>query len=171
MNVILLGYRGSGKSSIGQRLADRLWISFMDLDPLIVKQAGKTIKRIFDEDGEPAFRDLESQILAKALAASDTIISPGGGIILRESNRDFIKKSGAKAVYLRCEPSVLLQRINSDPATADNRPALTGANGGIDEIKELMAQREPLYRETMTSELDVTNLTIDEAVHHISRMI
>jgi shikimate kinase len=171
MNVILLGYRGSGKTTIGQRLADRLWINFIDIDPQIVKQTGKPIKRIFDENGEEAFRDMESQLFAKALESSDTIISPGGGIILRQANRDLIVKSGAKAIYLRCEPATLLQRINQDPSTADNRPALTAANGGINEINQLLALREPLYRQAMTSELDVTNLTPDEAVHHISRMI
>lgn len=171
MNVILLGYRGSGKSTIGLRLADRLWINFFDLDPEIVKQAGKSIKRIFEEDGEEAFRAMEAQALEKALGMADTIIAPGGGIILKEENRQRIVKSGAKVIYLRCEPAVLLKRINEDPATAENRPALTAGNGGLDEIVKLMAMREPLYRQVMTSELDVTNLTIDDAVHHISRMI
>lgn len=170
MGVILIGYRGSGKTTIGKKLASRLWWKFVDTDALIVQTAGKSIKEIFEQDGEPKFRGLETAAVKEACALQDHVVALGGGAVLKEENRNLIKASGHNVVYLRCQPQVLLQRIQSDTATAMNRPNLT-ALGGIAEIENLLSQREPLYRETATSELDVTNLTPDEAVVHVSRMM
>ena len=171
MNVILVGYRGCGKSTIGRKLADRLWQTFVDTDELIVRRAGKPINRIFAEDGEPAFRDLESAVLREVLAADETIIALGGGTVIREENRRLIKSSGAKVIYLRCDIGVLDQRIQSDARTGENRPALTALGGGLEEITLKIAEREPLYREVMTAEFDVTHQTVDDAVHRIVRML
>jgi shikimate kinase len=171
MSVILIGYRGSGKTTTGRKLADRLWLSFVDVDDLIVKKAGKTIREIFADQGEPHFRDLESQALSEALAKKDHVIALGGGSILRPENRALIKASGRKVVYLRCEPETLHQRIQADVTTAETRPALTSLGGSIEEIKKVLDEREPLYREVMTSELDVTNLSPEEACVHITRMM
>jgi shikimate kinase len=171
MSVVLIGYRGSGKSSIGRKLADRLWQAFVDTDDLIVKSAGKSIREIFEQDGEQHFRDLETAAVRDALGRNDHVIALGGGAVLREENRATIKSSGRSVVYLRCEPQVLLQRIESDPQTVATRPNLTPLGGGIDEIRELLAQREPLYREVKTAELDVTNLSIEDACVHIARMM
>jgi shikimate kinase len=171
MSVILIGYRGSGKTTTGQKLADRLWLSFVDVDDLIVKKAGKTIREIFADDGEPHFRDLESQALTEALAKNDQVIALGGGSILRPENRAAIKASGRKVIYLRCEAQTLYDRIQADTKTAENRPSLTSLGGSVEEIKKLLEDREPLYREVMTSELDVTNLSPEEACVHITRMM
>ena len=171
MNVILIGYRGCGKTTVGQRLADRLWQTFADVDDLIVRRAGKTIKQIFEQDGEAHFRDLETAALREALAMTDKVIGVGGGIVVREENRKLIKESGLKVIYLKCEPAVLEKRIREDPATTQTRPPLTPHGGNLEEILQRLAEREPLYRQLMTAELEVTNLTMDEAVHHISRMI
>lgn len=170
MSVILIGYRGSGKTTVGKKLAGRLWQKFVDTDELIVKSAGKSIKEIFEQEGEPRFRDLETIALQSACGMQDHVIALGGGAILREENRQIIKSSGRKVIYLRCKPEILWQRIQNDLATAMNRPNLT-TMGGLPEIQNLLAQREPLYREVMSAELDVTNLTADEAVVYISRMM
>lgn len=171
MSVILLGYRGSGKSTIGRKLADRLWLHCVDTDDLIVRSAGRSIREIFESDGEDRFRDLESQAVEQALAGEEKVIALGGGAVLREGNRELLKRSGHPRIYLRCEPAVLLQRIRSDPATAANRPALTKLGGGLEEVQALLAQREPLYRDAMTAELDVTHLSVDEAVSYVARML
>jgi shikimate kinase len=171
MNVILIGYRGCGKTTIGQKLADRLWQTFVDIDDLIVRRAGKNIKQIFEEDGEPAFRDIESSVLREVLATDDTVIGLGGGTVIRDENRKLLKSSGAKIIYLRCELAELDRRIRADTRTAETRPALTHLGGTIDEIRVKLAEREPHYREVMTSELEVTNLTPADAVHHIARML
>ena len=170
MSAILVGYRGSGKTSVGRKLADRLWQSFVDTDEMIVKAAGKSIKEIFEQYGEAHFRDLEADAVKQACTLQDHIISLGGGAVLRDENRALIKASGFKVVYLRCEPAVLHQRIQSDPQTLAARPNLTTL-GGVEEIRKLLADREPFYRQVMTSELDVTNLSIDEALVYVTRLI
>ena len=171
MSTILLGYRGCGKTTIGKRLADRLWQKFIDTDELVVAAAGKTIREIFEQDGEARFRELESEAIQRALAMNDHVIALGGGAVVREENRKLLLASPHKRVYLRCEPEKLHERIEADPTTSANRPALTSAGGGIEEIRQLLAQREPLYREVKTVELDVTNLTPEEAVVYIVRLL
>ncbi len=171
MGVVLLGYRGSGKTTVGRKLADRLWCEFVDTDEEVVRRAKKSIKDIFAQDGEAAFRDLESAVLADVLKRGSDVISCGGGIVLREANRAAMLASSHSRVYLRCEPEALHQRIHADPATAQSRPALTALGGGIDEIRSLLEQREPLYREVMTAELEVTNLDVDEVVVRITKLV
>lgn len=171
MNILLIGYRGSGKTTIGKKLADRLWQPFVDTDDLIIRAADKSIREIFAESGEESFRDLETQALQQAMALTDHVISLGGGAVIREQNRQLIKNSGHKVIYLRCEPSTLHQRIAADPNTAANRPALSPSGGNLDEILAILARREPWYRQIMTAELDVTNLSADEAVVYIVRLL
>ena len=171
MSVVLIGYRGSGKSSIGRKLADRLWQPFIDTDEMVVKAAGKSIREIFEQEGEQRFRELEAQALREACAKQEHVIAVGGGAVLREENRQVLRGAGHRIVYLRCEPQVLLERIQSDPKTSESRPNLTGLGGGIEEIRSLLAQREPLYRELMSFELDVTNLSVEDACVHITRVM
>jgi shikimate kinase len=171
MSVVLLGYRGSGKTSVGAKLADRMWLKFVDTDDLIVKAVGMTIREIFEKDGESRFRDLESDAIREALSGDEKVIALGGGAVLREPNRVILKNDAHRRIYLRCEPQVLHERIQADQTTAATRPALTHLGGGIDEIRSLLAQREPLYREVMTAELDVTNLSIDEAATYVARLL
>jgi shikimate kinase len=174
MSVFLIGYRGCGKTTIGRKLADRLWQSFVDVDERIVTRAGKTIKAIFDEDGEPAFRELEAAVVRDCGQLKDHVIALGGGTLQRKENHQVVTRPGHKVVYLRCDPEVLLARIQSDPQSAATRPNLTilgSGGGGLEEIKAMLAIREPIYHSAMTSELDVTHLTPEEAVVYISRMI
>jgi len=171
MLLMLVGYRGSGKSSIGKRLAGDLWQKFVDTDALIVQRAGRSIAQIFKDDGEAYFRALESQIVIECCGLVDHVIALGGGAVLREENRAAIKASGAKVIYLRCDATVLLKRIASDPGSSLSRPALTPLGGGIEEITQLLADREPLYREVATKELDVTNLSVEEAAKYVARLL
>jgi shikimate kinase len=171
MSVILIGYRGSGKTTVGKKLADRLWQTFVDTDELIVKMANKTIKDIFEADGEQRFRDLESEAVQQACKLDDHVISLGGGAVLRAENRGLLKHSHHKRIYLRCDPRTLHQRIVNDPQTAANRPSLTALGGSVDEVAQLLAQREPLYREVMTAELDVTLLSPDEAMVYCTKLM
>jgi shikimate kinase len=171
VSIVLIGYRGCGKTTIGKKLADRLWQSFVDTDELIVRKAGKSIREIFADEGETHFRDLEAQAVREVSLLDDHVIALGGGAPLREENRAVLRSRDHKIIYLRCDPEVLYQRIHADPQTAATRPALTGLGGGIEEIKSLLAQREPVYRQLMTAELDVTNLSVDEAMVYIVRLL
>ena len=166
-----MGYRGCGKTTIGKRLADRLWQPFIDVDDVIVRTAGRTIKEVFEKQGEPFFRELEARAVKQVCALSEHVISLGGGTLGREENRRAIKNSGHKVVYLRCEPKELHRRIQADPESLHTRPHLTPLCGSIEEIKKMLAEREPFYREVMTTELDVTNLTPEEAVVYVSRLV
>jgi shikimate kinase len=171
MSIALIGYRGSGKSTVGKRLADRLWHTFVDTDELIVKRAGKSIREIFESDGESKFRELESQVVSEVCKLPDHVIALGGGAVMREENRRAIKDAGLKVIYLKCDPEELLKRIESDPATAAARPSLTSLGGGIEEVRKILTEREPVYRSVMTGELDVTNLSPQDAVVYVSRLV
>src|SRR3954471_12313795 len=147
MTIGLIGYRGSGKTTLGKRLADRLWQKCLDTDQRITELAGKTIKAIFEQDGEGKFRDIESQAVREACATPDLVIAFGGGALDREENRAVISAANVKLIYLRCEPAELLRRIQADPQPAEPRPNLTSLMGGIQEIKTVLARREPIWKE------------------------
>ena len=83
MSIVLIGYRGSGKTTVGRRLADQLWQTFVDVDDLITARAEKTIKEIFEQDGEPAFRDIESDVVREVSAQHEQVVCLGGGSLLR----------------------------------------------------------------------------------------
>jgi len=176
--MILLGYRGSGKTTIGKQLAEQMRTSFVDTDDLVVAMAGRTIRAIFQEKGESYFRDLESLAVRRVceqsaadLPAVSPIIALGGGAVLREENREQLIASPHRRVFLRCDAEVLHDRIHADPLTAHNRPSLTHLGGGIEEIRALLAIREPIYRAVMTDELDVTDLDTDRAVELLRKML
>jgi shikimate kinase len=169
MTIVLIGYRGSGKTTVGRLLAARLATTFVDCDEVIVTRHGKSIREIFSAEGEEAFRKLETSVIADLASKTDHVIAVGGGAVLREENRRAL--ADHFVVYLRCDPAVLHKRIKADPATSDNRPNLTDLGGGIEEIEALLRHREPIYRAAMNVELDVTNLSPDEAAEEIARLI
>ena len=145
-NIILIGYRGTGKTTVGHLLILRTKGGFTDLDDLIEASAGKSIAEIFATEGEAGFRDREAAELAVICQFSECIIGTGGGAILREANRRLMRESGF-VVWLTASPETVWERLKRDPTTAARRPNLT-ATGGLDEVKTLLAAREPLYRET-----------------------
>jgi len=169
MSIFLVGYRGSGKTTVGLLLAGRLAKPFVDLDQQIVAMAEKSIKMIFAEDGEKYFRDLETQALLAAIQQPEQVIALGGGALIREENRAAIKAGGHQVVYLRCDASELVKRIAADPATAANRPNLTGLGGGLAEVQTLLAQREPIYRAVCHYEIDVTYLPATAVAEELMR--
>ena len=167
-----MGYRGCGKTTIGKRIADRLWAKFIDIDDLIVRAAGgKSIRDIFLEHGEDYYRGIETECLREALREPEIILALGGGTVIRDENREMLRADGGKIIYLKCDPEELDRRIKGDPKSALHRPSLTSLGGGIQEIRIKLAEREPLYREVMHSELDVTNQSASDAVVYISRLV
>jgi shikimate kinase len=155
MSIVLIGYRGSGKTTLGRGLARELKWRFIDLDELIVQRVGFSIREIFEQQGEGVFRKAESDVLLDALGREDHVISLGGGAVLAEENRRAIANSGHVVIYLRAEPEELHRRIAADPLTAANRPGLTRLGGSVEEVRELLAQRGPIYQQVKTIELDV----------------
>ena len=168
MIIGLIGYRGSGKTTAGRALAGRMGLAFVDTDDLVVRRAGKTIREIFEQAGEPAFRDLESEIVRESCQLTDAVISFGGGALDRQENRDATKSAGCRLIYLRCEPGELFRRIQDDPQTVAARPHLTKLGGSIEEIQAVLTRREPVWREIVSAEVDVTKMTVDEVVEELS---
>jgi shikimate kinase len=144
-NILLVGYRGTGKTTVGRLLAGRLGRPFADADDLIEAAAGRSIAAIFAAEGEPGFRDREAAALADLSARTGWVIATGGGAVLREANRRALK-TGGFVVWLTAAPETLWERLRADPTTAARRPNLT-ATGGAAEVRALVAAREPLYRE------------------------
>jgi len=171
VSVFLIGYRGSGKSSVGQKLAARLGWPFLDTDELIVQVAGQSIREIFEEGGEESFRQLETMAVRQVATQANYVIALGGGAVLRGENRAALDTPNNRIVYLRAEPDELHRRIHADPQTAANRPALTSLGGSVEEIRKVLAEREPIYQNMAHMEIDVTNLSPDEAVDKIAEWL
>ena len=144
MNIFLIGYRGSGKTTVARALAGRLGWNWLDADAELERRAGKSIREIFAESGEQAFRDLESAVVADLAGLDRHILALGGGAVMRPENRQALAGRG-KVVWLRAAAETLAARIAADPTTAARRPNLTG-QGGLDEIRQLLAEREPIYQ-------------------------
>jgi shikimate kinase len=144
--LVLVGYRGTGKSTIGQILANRLNRRFVDADPEIEARAGRSISQIFAELGEPAFRDWEEATL-RHLAESHpgAILATGGGAVVRPANRRILADHGL-VVWLKAEPGELARRLEADHRAGAVRPSLTGA-GTLNEIAQVMEARIAFYAE------------------------
>jgi shikimate kinase len=146
MNVILIGYRATGKTTLARLLAQRLGWSWIDADVEIERLAGKSIAEIFAEDGEPVFRELEVAVTRDLCGRDRMVLAAGGGAPMREENREAMRESG-KVVWLTARPETIHARMSGDSTTASRRPSLTDKSG-LDEIVHVLAEREPLYRRT-----------------------
>lgn len=166
MNVFLIGYRGCGKTTAAQHLAARLGWPWVDADEALELRAGKSIKQIFADEGEPAFRDLESAIVAELAARDQQVVSLGGGAVLRTENRAALAGRGF-IVWLKALPESLAARIAADATTAERRPNLT-AQGGIDEIRTLLDKRAPLYAELADLAIDTDRLSPEAVAERIA---
>jgi len=146
MNLVLIGYRATGKTTLARQLAQRLGWDWIDADVEIEDRAGKSIARVFAEDGEPAFRDMEAAVIADLCARPRLVVAAGGGAPLREESRQAMRKSG-HVVWLTATPETILARMTGDATTADRRPSLTN-RPPLEEIVQLLNRREPVYRES-----------------------
>lgn len=146
MNLILIGYRATGKSTLAPLLAKRLGWTAVDADVELERGAGRTIRQIFDDGGEPEFRKLERNTLVDLLAQEQLVIAAGGGAILNEDTRRDFQKAGP-VVWLKASVDTIENRLYGDATTRERRPNLT-ASGGRQEIEDLLNSRDPLYRET-----------------------
>ena len=165
MNLFLIGYRGSGKTTVAAALAKQLGWPWIDADAELERRAGKTIKQVFADQGEPAFRDLEGVIVADLAAREGHVIALGGGAVLREENRKALVGRG-KIVWLRASPEILLGRISGDETTSERRPNLTG-QGGLAEIRTLLAARTPRYAACADLTVDAEGRSAVEIAHQI----
>jgi shikimate kinase len=144
MNLVLIGYRCTGKTTIGRLLAARLGWPLVDTDTLIQERAGKSIKEIVASGGWPEFRRLEREAIAEMAAADRQVVSAGGGAILDVANREALRASG-RVVWLTAAPETIWQRMQADPKTAAERPNLT-EGGGATEVMKVLGERRAAYQ-------------------------
>ncbi len=154
---------GSGKTTVAEALSKELGVPAIDTDEHIAKMQDKTISAIFDEEGEKAFRAYETASLEN-LPCKNIIISTGGGIVLNEKNRSYMKQNGT-LIYLHCEPDEIVKRLEDDTT----RPILAGGNKQ-NKVKTIFAERLPLYREA-EYEIETTNRTVKDIVADICSII
>lgn len=161
-NIILTGFMGSGKSTLGIKLSYRLRLPLLDTDKWIEKEQGKSITQIFAEDGEAAFREMETQALESILAAGGAqVISTGGGLPMREENRRILKKLG-KVVFLRVKAETVCERLKGDTT----RPLLQKEDPEA-EVRRLLKIRNPLYEEAADLIVDVDGKDFEQILDEI----
>lgn len=165
MNLYLIGYRGSGKTTVGRLVADEMGWPFVDTDAEIEKSAGQPIREIFTQHGEEEFRRLESLAIDKASELKGTIVSLGGGACQRKSNREALAGSG-KSVWLTGDAETLWQRISLDFGSDAQRPNLTGLEG-LEEVKQLLEQRHENYDACADYRIDTRELPVQQVASQI----
>jgi shikimate kinase len=141
-NLFLIGYRATGKSTVGALVAQGLGWSFVDADAVLESQAGRSIREIFETEGEAGFRARESGLLKEICRQSQQVVATGGGVVLAAQNRELLAQSGDCA-WLEADAATIESRMQADPMTAGRRPNLT--IGGRAEIGNLLGKRQPLY--------------------------
>ncbi|MFA6064267.1 MAG: shikimate kinase [archaeon] len=147
MNIFLIGYRGTGKTTLGKIISRERKMPFIDLDELIVKTVGKAIPQIFSTEGEAKFREYETNALKEVCEKQNQVISCGGGIVTREENITLLKKNGL-VVLLKASPETIFNRIYKDK----NRPALTDKDP-MEEIKHMLEVRRTAYEKAKDFEV------------------
>jgi len=163
--IALIGYRGTGKTTVAKLLAEQLGYNWIDTDDEIEQRNGKSIAAIFEESGEQVFRDLEAEVVADLCQRNRTVLALGGGAVLREANQKCLAQC-QQIVWLRASANTIAQRLSSDPMTASRRPNLTN-RGGLHEIEQLLVTREPIYRACATLEVDTEGKDPTEIVDEI----
>jgi len=162
MNLVLIGYRGTGKSVVGVILSRRLGMRYIGMDAAIVENAGIPIPEIVEKYGWPGFRNLESEQVRKLAALDNLVIDTGGGVIEREENIEVLQKN-AMIFWLRARVDTIVSRIQSD----NQRPSLTSGKSFTDEVAEVLERRTPRYQSAANHEIETDNLTPEQIADRI----
>lgn len=161
-NIALIGFMGAGKTAVGRVLAKKLDKKLVEMDSLIENKAGKSIARIFKENGEIAFRQLEIEVTKEVAAGKNQVIACGGGVVLNKINIDRLKE-GAVVVYLIASPEVIQERVSTD---REVRPLLKTSNKALT-IQELLEFRQPFYERAADIKIDTSMLDIEAVAQRI----
>lgn len=165
MHLALIGYRGTGKSTIGPRVAELCGVTAIDADLEIEKAEGRSIREIFADQGEARFRELETRMLETLVAGREhRVLSLGGGVILRDENRAMLKS--CFTVWLAAPLEVILKRLESDAQKSAQRPSLTGLSPS-EEVARLLTERRPFYAECADLTVQTDQLSVEDAARTI----
>jgi shikimate kinase len=165
LTIVLIGFMGTGKSVVGQRLAERLEREFVDTDERIAAAAGLAIPEIFAREGEPGFRERETAVVRSLAGRQSAVIGTGGGIVGREENTRLLRELGP-LVCLTARPEVILERTRP----WEDRPLLAGSKCPAEIVDRLLRQRAPLYAQADLV-IDTSDLTVDQVVDEICRAL
>lgn len=163
-NIILVGFMGTGKTAVGKKLAKKLKMRFVDMDDIIEKREGMEISEIFEQKGEPYFRDVEKGVAKEVSKQSNLVIAAGGGAVINEENVKSLKSNGIM-ICLNASPDKILERTKGYA----HRPLLNVPEPSK-KVWELLAKRAQYYARA-DYQIDTTNLTIDEVVQKILKII
>ncbi len=164
-NIFLIGFMGAGKSTIAKELQSALQMNLVEMDARIVEEQGMSINDIFEKYGEAHFRDLESNLILTIGSEGNTIVSCGGGVVVRSENVTNMKESG-KIIFLAATPETIYERVKD----STDRPILNG-HMNVDYIRELMEKRRVLYENAADIRIDVDGKSVLEVCHEIIRKI
>jgi shikimate kinase len=165
MNLVLIGYRGTGKSTVARLLAAKLGLPVVSLDEEIVRHAGRSIPEIVQEHGWPHFRDIEAAITRQFASQDGLIIDAGGGVILRPENVDNLRRAG-RLFWLRASVPVIVKRIEG----GTQRPALTAGKSFTEEVEEVLRERTPLYTAAAHHTIETDARSPEEVALEIERL-
>jgi len=163
-NIILIGFMGCGKSSIGKRLAQNFEYNFVDTDLEIQNMYDMSVNEIFDNYGEAFFRKIERNYCKLCAINDGYIIATGGGVIKNESNISNLKINGS-VVYLKCDAEKIYKNIKNDTS----RPLLNGTEDKLAVISSLLSEREPLYDKYADFVIDITDMRLEESAWQVGR--
>jgi len=163
-NIILTGFMGVGKTSVGTRLAKDIGFTFVDTDELIEADQKMSITDIFAKLGEPRFRDIESGVIQRVMAGGNQVVSTGGGAVIRDGNRAAFKKAGL-VVCLSARPEVIYERIRHET----HRPLLR-TSAPLAKIKELLESRSAFYAQADLT-IDTSEITVEDVIRGIKERI
>ena len=163
--LYLIGFMGSGKSTVSRFLSEMLHTTKIEMDELLVERAGKPITRIFEEDGEAVFRQMETELLREIGAGKPAIVSCGGGVVLRPENVEIMKRTGT-ILMLSAMPETIYSRVRH----STRRPILNG-NMNVEFIAQLMAKRDPSYRAAADVTVSIDGKTSDVVARELVERI
>ena len=161
-NLVLIGYRATGKTSVGARLAEALYRPFVDLDQVLVREAGRSVADIVAQDGWAEFRRLEKALVARYRDARGLILATGGGVILDPDNVAALRENGI-LIWLVADPAAIQARLAQDQPRDANRPSLTGEDT-VREVLEVLEARSPLYQAAADMSVDTTHRSVFQVV-------
>ena len=165
MNIVLIGYRGTGKSAVGRLLADRLDLDFYDADELVEKRSGQSIQEIVAAKGWEYFREREKDVIRELSGIDAAVIATGGGAVLDPENVGLLKRKG-RLIWLDADAQTVVERMQEDTNNEQRRPSLTGGEPA-DETVAVMAARAPFYREAADLYVDTSGKSLDDIVAEI----
>lgn len=167
--LILIGYRATGKSTVGKLIARRLSLQFLDMDQVIEERAGRSIQEIVATDGWPAFRQQEKELLTELAARQNLVVATGGGAVLHQESWARLKETGL-VVWLTADRETIRARLRQDQKTPGQRPALTGTDS-FSEISKVLTEREPLYRQSSHLAIDTAQASVAQIAAHLENIM